>query len=98
MNQITSKDPFPPQPFCDSVNYQAQRVLITGIKSGYTQGLILNLILLNHFINDLDDGIECILHKITYDIKPGAEADTQNHCFAIQRDVNRLEKKAQKSP
>lgn len=64
----------------------------------HTWGLTLGLILFNCFINDPDDETECTLSKFTYGIKPGGVADIQDHCAAIQSDLNRLEKKAEKNP
>lgn len=47
--------------------------------------------MLDLFISDLDDGIECTLRKIGDDTKLGGGADIPEGCAAIQRDLDRLE-------
>jgi len=50
-------------------------------------GLTLGPILLNIFINELDDGTDCNLSKIADDAKLGRETNTSDGCAAIQRDL-----------
>lgn len=52
---------------------------------------------MNGFINDLGDEAECTLSTLTNDTKLGGVADTSECCATIQRDVNRLEKQAQRN-
>ncbi|GAB0186115.1 mitochondrial enolase superfamily member 1 [Grus japonensis] len=54
-------------------------------------------ILFNTFIHDLDDGTVCTHCKFAANTKLGGVADTSEGCAAIQRDLNRLEKWADRN-
>jgi len=51
-------------------------------------------VLVNIFINDLDNGAECTLKKFADDTKMGGLAATTEGCAAIWRELNKLEKRA----
>ncbi|KAK4825859.1 LOW QUALITY PROTEIN: hypothetical protein QYF61_003133, partial [Mycteria americana] len=81
------------------LNGQAQRVVISSTKSswrpvtrGILQGSILSPVLFKIFINDVDDG-----SQFADDTKLGGVADTPDGHAVIWRDLNRLEKWADRN-
>ncbi|KAK4818824.1 hypothetical protein QYF61_019861 [Mycteria americana] len=65
--------------------------------SNVPHGLTLGPVLLNIFINDLDDGTDCHLSKFEDDTNLGGVTDTSDGCATIQRDLHRLEKWADRN-
>lgn len=58
------------------------------------RGSILGPVLFNVFSNDLDDRARCTLSEFAGDLRRGGAAETPEGCAAIQRDLERLEKRA----
>lgn len=59
-----------------------------GISSGVLQGSVLHLVLFS-FINDLDNGIESTLIKVSDDTKLGGVASSLEDRISIQSDLDK---------
>lgn len=57
----------------------------------YPRGQYWGQILLDLFVNDLDNGTDSTISKFAGDINLGGLADIPDACSAIQRDLDKLE-------
>jgi len=81
----------------NQLNGQVQRVVTRAAKSSWrpmTSGLVWGPVLFNFSINDLDDKAEHTLSTFADDTELGGVADTPEGRAAIQKDLDRLEKLA----
>ena len=81
-----------------------QRVVINGsvsvwrlVTGSVPQLLVLRALPFNIFVSDIDDGIKCTLSKFAGECKLSGMADTLEGRKGIQRDLDRLEKWANKN-
>lgn len=80
----------------DSVVLSVTKSSRRPVTSSVPQGLILRPMWFNTFIHNLDNESECTFSKFGDNRKLEGVADTCDGCTALQRDLDRLEKRAER--
>ncbi|KAK4828169.1 hypothetical protein QYF61_024418 [Mycteria americana] len=79
------------QSWAQSVVKSSTKSYWSPVTRGVSRGQYWGQILLDLFVNDLDNGTDYTISKFAGDKKLGGVADIPDACSAIQRDLDRLE-------